>query len=58
MPSTTLPHEVFAAFNATGTPTLLNNRQGKIYRVDDIVLIPAALDHGYRYLAEIQRDIT
>lgn len=58
MPSTTLPPEVFAAFNATGTPTLLNNRQGKIYRVDDIVLKPAALDPGYRYLAEIQRDIT
>ena len=57
MPSTTLPPEVFAAFNATGTPTLLKSSQGKIYRVDDIVLKPAALDPGYRYLAEIQRDI-
>ena len=53
MPSTALPPEVFAAFNATGTPTLLDSGQGKIYRVDDIVLKPAALDPGYRYLAEI-----
>ena len=58
MPSTTLPPEVFTAFNSTDTPTLLNSSQGKIYRVDDIVLKPAALDPGYRYLAEIQRDIT
>ena len=58
MPSTALPPEVFAAFNATGTPTLHDSGQGKIYRIDDIVLKPAALDPGYRYLAEIQRDIT
>jgi len=58
MPSKTLPPEVFAPFNATGTLTLLDSGQGKTYRVDDIVLKPAALDPGYRYLAEIQRDIT
>ena len=58
MPSKTLPPEVFAAFNATGTLILLDSGQGKTYRVDNIVLKPAALDPGYRYLAEIQRDIT
>ena len=50
MPSKTLPPEVFAAFNATGTLTLLDSGQGKTYRVDDSVLKPAALDPGYRYL--------
>ena len=39
-------------------PPYSTTAKGKIYRVDDIVLKPAALDPGYRYLAEIQRDIT
>lgn len=42
MPSKTLPPEVFAAFNATGTLTLLDSGQSKTYRVDDIVLKSAS----------------
>ena len=58
MQSTVPPPDVLVAFNATGTATLLDGGQGETYRVGDIVLKPEIPDPGYRYLAEIQRDIS